>query len=55
MKVNGGACGRTTDQNRMACAVVSGTTAVLLMTLVDQSADDLIAAAQSVASGIGKT
>jgi hypothetical protein len=55
VKVNGGACGRTADQNRMACAVVSGTTAVLLLTLVDQSADELIAAAQSVASGIGKT
>ena len=55
VKVDGGACGRTSDQNRMACAVVSGTTAVLLLTLVDQSADELIAAAQSVASGIGKT
>lgn len=54
-KVNGGACGRATDQSRMACAVVSGTTAVLLMTLVDQSADELVAAAQSVAAGIGKT
>ncbi|HEY5484147.1 MAG TPA: hypothetical protein VIK31_10105 [Propionibacteriaceae bacterium] len=54
-RVNGGACGRTTDQNRLACAVVSGATAVLLMTLVDQSPDELIAAAQSVASGIGKT
>ncbi|MBI4901697.1 MAG: hypothetical protein HY829_14650 [Actinobacteria bacterium] len=54
-KVNGGACGRATDQSRMACAVVSGTTAVLLMTLVDQSADELIAAAQSVSAGIGKT
>lgn len=55
VKVNGGACGRTTDQNRMACAVVSGTTAVLLVTLVDQSTDELIAAAQSVSAGIGKT
>ncbi|HSN10875.1 MAG TPA: hypothetical protein VLS51_02050, partial [Propionibacteriaceae bacterium] len=54
-KVNGGACGRATDQSRMACAVVSGTTAVLLMTLVDQSSDELIAAAQSVADGIGRT
>ncbi len=54
-KVNGGACGRATDQSRLACAVVSGTTAVLLMTLVDQSANELVAAAQSVASGIGKT
>ncbi len=54
-KVNGGACGRATDQSRMACAVVSGTTAVLLMTLVDQSADELVAAAQSVSGGIGKT
>jgi hypothetical protein len=54
-KVNGGACGRATDQSRMACAVVSGTTAVLLMTLVDQSADELIAAAQSVSDGVGKT
>jgi len=53
--VNGGACGRTTDQNSLACAVVSGATAVLLVTLVDQSPDELIAAAQSVASGIGKT
>jgi hypothetical protein len=53
--VVGGACGRTTDQNRLACAVVSGATAVLLMTLVDQSPDELIAAAQSVAAGIGKT
>jgi hypothetical protein len=53
--VNGGACGRTTDQNTLACAVVSGATAVLLVTLVDQSPDELIAAAQSVASGIGKT
>jgi hypothetical protein len=53
--VEGGACGRTTDQNRLACAVVSGATAVLLMTLVEQSPDELIAAAQSVASGIGKT
>jgi hypothetical protein len=55
VKVDGGACGRTTDQNRMACAVVSGTTAVLLVTLVDQSTDELIAAAQSVSAGIGKT
>jgi hypothetical protein len=55
MKVDGGACGRTTDQNRMACAVVSGTTAVLLVTLVDQSTDELIAAAQAVSAGIGKT
>ncbi|HET7724433.1 MAG TPA: hypothetical protein VFK68_07320, partial [Propionibacteriaceae bacterium] len=54
-KVNGGACGRATDQSRTACAVVSGTTAVLLMTLVDQSPDELISAAQSVAGGIGKT
>src|SRR5665647_2151883 len=53
--VNGGACGRTTDQNSLACAVVSGATAVLLVTRVDQSPDELIAAAQSVASGIGKT
>ena len=53
--VNGGACGRTTDQNTLACAVVSGATAVLLVTLVDQSPEELIAAAQSVASGIGKT
>jgi hypothetical protein len=53
--VNGGACGRTTDQNNLACAVVSGATALLLVTLVDQSPDELIAAAQSVASGIGKT
>ena len=55
MKVDGGACGKTTDQNRMACAVVSGTTAVLLVTLIDQSTDELIAAAQSVSAGIGKT
>jgi hypothetical protein len=54
VKVNGGACGRTNDQNRMACAVVSGTTAVLLVTLIDQSTDELIAAAESVSSGIGK-
>ena len=54
-KVSGGACGRTVDQNRMACAVVSGTTAVLLVTVVDQTADELIAAAQSVSDGIGKT
>jgi len=54
-EVNGGACGRTTNQNTLACAVVSGATAVLLVTLVDQSPDELIAAAQSVASGIGKT
>lgn len=53
-KVSGGACGRTVDQNRMACAVVSGTTAVLLVTVVDQTADELIAAAQSVSDGIGK-
>ena len=53
--VNGGACGRTVDQNNLACAVVSGATAVLLVTLVSQSPDELIAAAQSVASGIGKT
>jgi len=55
MKVNGGACGRTNDQNRLACAVVSGATAVLVMTVVDQSADELISAAQSVAAGIGKS
>jgi hypothetical protein len=53
--VTGGACGRTADQNSLACAVVSGATAVLLVTLVSQSPDELIAAAQSVASGIGKT
>ncbi len=52
--VNGGACGRTNDQNRLACVVISGATAVLLMTLVDQSPDELISAAQSVAAGIGK-
>ncbi len=55
VKVNGGACGRSPDQNRMACAVVSGTTAVMLVTLVDQTTDELIAAAQSVSDGIGKT
>jgi hypothetical protein len=33
---------------------VSGTTAVLLVTLVDQSTDELIAAAESVSAGIGK-
>ena len=54
-QVNGGACGRTPDQNRLACVVISGATAVLLVTLVDQSPDELIAAAQSVAAGIGKT
>ena len=53
-RVSGGACGRTTDQN-LACVVISGTTAVLAVTLVDQTADDLIASAQSVAEGIGKS
>jgi hypothetical protein len=52
-RVSGGACGRTTDQN-LACVVISGTTAVLAVTLVDQTTDDLIASAQSVAAGIGK-
>jgi hypothetical protein len=53
-RVPGGACGRTTDQN-LACVVISGTTAVLAVTLTDQTADDLIASAQSVAEGIGKS
>jgi hypothetical protein len=52
-RVSGGACGRTTDQN-LACVVISGTTAVLAVTLVDQTTDDLIASAQSIADGIGK-
>ncbi len=52
-RVTGGACGRTTDQN-LACVVISGTTAILAVTLVDQTADDLIASAQSVADGLGK-
>jgi hypothetical protein len=53
-RVAGGACGRTTDQN-LACVVISGTTAVLAVTLVDQTADDLIASAQLVAEGLGKS
>jgi hypothetical protein len=53
-RVSGGACGRTTDQN-LACVVISGTTAVLAVTLVDQTADDLIASAQSVADGLGES
>jgi len=52
-RVPGGACGRTTDQN-LACVVISGTTAVLAVALVDQTTDDLIASAQSIANGIGK-
>ena len=52
-RVPGGACGHTADQN-LACVVISGTTAVLAVTLVDQTADDLIASAQSIAAGIGK-
>jgi hypothetical protein len=52
-RVSGGACGRTTDQN-LACVVISGTTAVLAVALVDQTTDDLIASAQSIADGIGK-
>lgn len=52
-KVDGGACGRTADQGRLACAVVSHSTAVIVMTLADQTAQDLIAAASTVGDGIG--
>lgn len=52
-KVSGGACGHTSDMS-LACVVISGTTAVMAVTLVDQPADDLIASAQKVAEGLGK-
>lgn len=52
-KVNGGACGHTSDMS-LACVVISGTTAVMAVTLVDQTADDLIDSAQKVADGLGK-